>query len=110
MRRFWRQPKAARRHWSELVLGVGGGSVIDAAKFLANVIPTTDGDHWDELMAGRRPANPLPVGAVLTLPATGSESNAVAVISHKARQLKFPFANEATRPRFAILDPSTSYG
>ncbi len=99
--------EAARRHKSELVLGVGGGSVIDAAKFLANVIPVTEGDPWDELMAGRFPANPLPVGAVLTLPATGSESNAVSVMTHKGRKLKFPFANEATRPRFAILDPST---
>lgn len=99
--------EAARRHRSELVLGVGGGSVVDAAKFLANVIPIIDGEPWDELMAGRFPANPLPVGAVLTLPATGSESNAVSVITHAGRRLKYPFANEATRPRFAILDPST---
>ena len=98
---------AARRHGSQLVLGVGGGSVIDAAKFLANVIPITGGDPWDELMARRFPANPLPVGAVLTLPATGSESNAVSVMTHRGRRLKYPFANEATRPRFAILDPST---
>ena len=99
--------EAARRHGSELVLGVGGGSVIDAAKFLANVIPIEEGDAWDELMAGRFPAKPLPVGAVLTLPATGSESNAVSVMTHKGRRLKYPFANEVTRPRFAILDPST---
>lgn len=99
--------QAARRHKSELVLGVGGGSVIDAAKFLANVIPIEAGDPWDELMAGRFPAKPLPVGAVLTLPATASESNAVSVMTHRGRKLKYPFANEATRPRFAILDPST---
>ncbi len=99
--------EAARRHKSEMVLGVGGGSVVDAAKFLANVIPITGGDPWDELMAGRFPANPLPVGAVLTLPATGSESNAVSVITHKGRKLKYPFENHETRPRFAILDPST---
>jgi NADP-dependent alcohol dehydrogenase len=99
--------EAARRHKSELVLGVGGGSVIDAAKFLANVIPLSQGDPWDVLMAGHFPANPVPVGAVLTLPATGSESNAVSVMTHRGRKLKYPFANEATRPRFAILDPST---
>jgi NADP-dependent alcohol dehydrogenase len=44
---------------------------------------------------------------VLTLPATGSESNAVSVISRRARALKVPFANEAARPLFAVLDPST---
>jgi NADP-dependent alcohol dehydrogenase len=49
----------------------------------------------------------VPVGCVLTLPATGSESNAVSVISSVTRDLKIPFANEAARPVFAIMDPST---
>ncbi len=89
------------------MLGVGGGSVVDAAKFLATIIPMTEGEPWDELIAGRLPKATVPVGAVLTLPATGSESNAVSVISNRARRLKFPFANEQARPRFAILDPST---
>ena len=97
----------ARRSGVELILGAGGGSVIDAAKFLATVVPVTEGDPWDELAAGRFPARTLPVGAVLTLPATGSESNPVSVITNRARRLKIPFANEAARPRFAILDPTT---
>jgi NADP-dependent alcohol dehydrogenase len=49
----------------------------------------------------------VPNGAVLTLPATGSESNAVSVISSVERKLKYPFASEAARPVFAIMDPST---
>lgn len=89
------------------VLGVGGGSVIDAAKFLAAVIRIDDQDPWDLLVSGDRAIEPLPNGAILTLPATGSESNPVSVISRKSRGLKLPFAVEAARPAFAILDSST---
>ncbi|KQX34323.1 hypothetical protein ASD04_16940 [Devosia sp. Root436] len=97
----------ARASRSNFILGVGGGSVIDAAKFLAAIVPITCGDAWDALRTGPAPTNVLPVGAILTLPATGSESNAVSVISHAGRHLKLPFANQAARPRFAILDPAT---
>lgn len=97
----------ARASRSNFILGVGGGSVIDAAKFLAAIVPITGGDAWDALRTGPAPTNVLPVGAILTLPATGSESNAVSVISHSGRHLKLPFANQAARPRFAILDPAT---
>jgi NADP-dependent alcohol dehydrogenase len=97
----------ARASNSNFVLGVGGGSVIDAAKFLATIIPITSGDPWDILAAGQQPPSILPNGAILTLPATGSESNPVSVISSKTRHLKIPFAHEGARPRFAILDPST---
>jgi NADP-dependent alcohol dehydrogenase len=97
----------ARQAGSELVLAVGGGSVIDAGKFLASVIAADGDDPWDAFMAGRYPARILPVGGVLTLPATGSESNAVSVISSTTRGLKYPFANEAARPAFAIMDPAT---
>ncbi|MCB9993509.1 MAG: iron-containing alcohol dehydrogenase [Hyphomicrobiaceae bacterium] len=96
-----------RRNDIGLILSVGGGSVADAAKFLASAAMITGADPWDELMAGRYPEKILPVGVVLTLPATGSESNAVSVISHQGRRIKYPFANEAARPRFAILDPDT---
>ncbi|MGI6245912.1 MAG: iron-containing alcohol dehydrogenase [Pseudochelatococcus sp.] len=91
----------------DLVLGVGGGSVIDAAKFLAAMIASGEDDPWDRFVAGDFPDDTLPVGAVLTLAATGSESNAVSVISSVERDLKLPFRNERARPRFAVLDPST---
>jgi NADP-dependent alcohol dehydrogenase len=96
-----------RRAGVELVLGVGGGSVIDAAKFLATIVPLKVDDPWDHLVGGGTVEDTLPVGAVLTLPATGSESNPVSVISRAHRKLKLPFANQDARPRFAILDPST---
>lgn len=96
----------ARRENCDFVLGVGGGSVIDASKFLAAIVPLSEGDAWDRLTAGETPV-PVPNGAVLTLPATGSESNPVSVISRHERTLKVPFRNESARPVFAILDPST---
>ncbi|WP_210250263.1 iron-containing alcohol dehydrogenase [Brucella tritici] len=97
----------ARREGITFILGVGGGSVIDAAKFLASVVTIRHGDAWDALVRGDEVPAPLDIGAILTLPATGSESNAVSVISRSERGLKLPFRNEATRPRFAILDPLT---
>jgi NADP-dependent alcohol dehydrogenase len=97
----------ARQEKVGFVLGVGGGSVIDASKFLAAIIPVGSVDAWDWLVAGEALPDPLPNGAVLTLPATGSESNPVSVISRHARGLKLPFAIQKARPQFAILDPST---
>lgn len=99
--------RTARDAGSELILAVGGGSVIDAAKFLASTITTTEADPWDAFSRGRYPSRIIPVGCVLTLPATGSESNAVSVITSVERHIKYPFANEAARPVFAIMDSST---
>ncbi|WP_306222876.1 iron-containing alcohol dehydrogenase [Bosea beijingensis] len=90
----------------EFVLAVGGGSVVDAGKFLATIVSLHDVDAWDYLAAGNPARSVLPVGAILTLPATGSESNPVSVISHRSKQMKLPFANEDARPRFAVLDPN----
>jgi NADP-dependent alcohol dehydrogenase len=98
---------AVRKADCDMILAVGGGSVIDAAKFLAYAAPSAGDDPWDDLFAKRFPEKILPVGCVLTLPATGSESNAVSVISSARRGLKYPFAQEAARPVFAIMDPST---
>ena len=91
----------------DFVLGVGGGSVIDAAKFLAAMIASGEHDPWDRLASGGTGIEPLPNGAVLTLPATGSESNPTAVITHAGRRLKLPIAMQSMRPRFAIMDPTT---
>jgi NADP-dependent alcohol dehydrogenase len=97
----------ARDNKVDLVLGVGGGSVADAAKFLATMIGMPGDDPWSELVAGKLPEVTTPVGIVLTLAATGSESNPTSVISSTRYGLKLPFANQNARPRFAILDPST---
>lgn len=91
----------------DFVLGVGGGSVIDASKFLSVMIAAGEQDPWDRLVAGGKGIVPLPNGAVLTLPATGSESNPTSVISSTGRHLKIPFQFQSARPRFAIMDPTT---
>jgi len=93
------------------ILAVGGGSVIDASKFVAAGIPYAGGDLWKivtgdiELAVG----DVLPIGTVLTLPATGSEMNGVSVISRRATQEKLAFRCEAIYPVFSILDPTTTY-
>jgi NADP-dependent alcohol dehydrogenase len=95
----------------DFVLAVGGGSVIDGSKLVASAIPYREVDPWkivtgDQLL---KIGETLPLGVVLTLPATGSEMNGVAVISRRATKEKFAFRSEAIFPLFSILDPTTTY-
>lgn len=91
------------------VLPVGGGSVLDGSKFVAAAVPYA-GDPWEILTArAAHVKSALPIGAVLTLPATGSEANAFAVISRRAIKEKLAFGCPHTFPRFSILDPETTY-
>jgi len=100
-----------RQQKVDFVLAVGGGSVIDGSKLIASAIPYLDGDPWD-IASGKKviqPGEMLPLGTVLTLPATGSEMNGVAVISRRATEEKLAFWGEAIYPTFSILDPTVSY-
>ena len=98
-----------RRERVEWVLPVGGGSVLDGAKFVAAAVHFA-GEPW-EILAKRLSALPhaLPIGAVLTLPATGSEANGAAVISRRETKEKLAFISPDVYPRFSILDPETTY-
>lgn len=89
----------------DYILAVGGGSVIDASKFIA-AAALFNGEPWDILAKGATVEAAIPVGAVLTLPATGSESNSGAVISKLATKDKLPFLSAHVMPQFAVLDPS----
>ncbi|AUH51754.1 NADH-dependent alcohol dehydrogenase [Chromobacterium sp. ATCC 53434] len=90
----------------DFILAVGGGSVIDGAKYLA-AAALHGGDGW-ELVCGRQPVvAALPVGAVLTLAATGSEGNGTSVISRLSSEDKLSFRSPLLQPRFAVLDPDT---
>lgn len=89
----------------DFVLAVGGGSVIDGSKYLV-AAALYDGDGWDFLDGSQQVKKALPLGAILTLPATGSESNATAVISKLATNEKRYFASSFVYPKFAVLDPS----
>ena len=88
----------------EFIIAVGGGSVIDGSKYVA-AAAKYDGDGWDILTGEHPVTEATPIGAVLTLPATGSESNMGAVITRKATQEKLAFLNPAVQPRFAVMDP-----
>lgn len=91
----------------DFVLAVGGGSVIDGSKLIAAGIPY-EGDAW-EIVKKRdfTKGKVLPLGTVLTLPATGSEMNAGAVISNRNAKEKFAFYSR--HPKFSILDPETTF-
>ncbi|KAF7767485.1 NADP-dependent alcohol dehydrogenase [Pseudoalteromonas citrea] len=89
----------------DFILAVGGGSVIDGCKFIA-AAAVFDDDPWDILAKGAQVNDALPIGVVLTLPATGSESNSFSVISNVETQDKLPFASALVQPQFAVLDPN----
>ncbi|MGQ0285760.1 iron-containing alcohol dehydrogenase [Pasteurellaceae bacterium 22721_9_1] len=92
----------------DFILAVGGGSVLDGSKFIAAAVNYPN-DPW-ELMAKKAEIyTALPIGCVMTLPATGSEMNGIAVISRRATQDKISMASEFVKPQFAILDPTTTY-
>ncbi|WP_028535003.1 iron-containing alcohol dehydrogenase [Paludibacterium yongneupense] len=89
------------------ILGVGGGSVLDAAKFIAAaILLPTDIDPW--LIVGNRTslAAALPIACVLTLPATGSESNFTSVITRRGTKDKISFKNPLVFPRCCVMDPA----
>jgi NADP-dependent alcohol dehydrogenase len=91
----------------DFVLAVGGGSVIDGAKLIAAAARTA-AEPW-AIAKGARVTEALPLGVVLTLPATGSESNGAAAISNKETGQKLVFVSPLCFPRFAVLDPETTF-
>ena len=104
-------------HNIDFLLAVGGGSVIDGSKFVALVSSlteegSTDGTvsrekAWDALTSYcKNIDSAIDLGAVLTIPATGSEMNSGGVINYSERQAKLPFGNPLTFPKFSILDPT----
>lgn len=93
----------------DFLLAVGGGSVIDGTKFVAAAVPY-EGDPWEILETdGKKIKEALPVGTVLTLPATGSEMNRNSVVTRKSIKSKRGFHNDHVFPVFSILDPTKVY-
>ena len=92
----------------QFLLAIGGGSVIDATKFMA-AASCFKGDTWDILEKGAEIKAALPLGVVLTLPATGSEMNERAVISKAETRQKLNFMTPLIFPKFSILDPEVTY-
>ncbi|HAS8421197.1 TPA: iron-containing alcohol dehydrogenase [Vibrio vulnificus] len=88
----------------DFILAVGGGSVIDGSKYVA-ASAHYQGDGWDILVGKHQVTSATPLGAVLTLPATGSESNSGAVITKAETQDKLAFLSPYVQPKFAVMDP-----
>jgi NADP-dependent alcohol dehydrogenase len=93
------------------LLAVGGGSVLDGTKFVAAAARYPDGrDPWNILLDhGASVKDAVPLGCVMTLPATGSEGNPTAVISRRSTGEKYHFGASPCFPAFAVLDPATTF-
>jgi len=102
--------ETAKMHNVDFLLSVGGGSVLDGTKFITALMKYSGKDPWDDLMIKRIPLkDATPLGAVLTLPATGSEMNMNSVISRAKTKQKLPIIDQHLFPVFSILDPETTY-
>ncbi|ALD21307.1 iron-containing alcohol dehydrogenase [Hymenobacter sp. DG25A] len=99
----------ARTEKVDFILAVGGGSVVDGTKFIAAAVPFQGEDPWDILSKRAKVTSALPFGAVLTLPATGSEMNSGSVVTRVATKEKLAFSSPLTFPKFSILDPETCF-
>ena len=90
------------------VLAVGGGSVIDSAKAIANGA-CIEGDVWQLFETTATDHDVLPIAVVLTIPAAGSEASKNTVVSNDELGRKTGYANDRQRPRLAFMNPELTY-
>jgi len=95
-------------HNIDLILAVGGGSVLDCAKAVA-VGAKYEGDMWDFVERKAAPQGALPLGTVLTMAATGSEMNSGSVITNEVTKEKMGWGSIHAFPAFSILDPENTF-
>ncbi|MBI5646646.1 MAG: iron-containing alcohol dehydrogenase [Ignavibacteriae bacterium] len=99
---------AAKAYGADVIVAVGGGSVLDSAKAIA-AGAVVEHDVWDFFIRRATVARALPIVAVLTLAATGSEMNGGSVITHDETREKFNMGSPHTYPKVSILDPSVTF-
>jgi len=92
----------------EFILAVGGGSAIDAAKAIAAGV-VYEGDVWEIFLDESKIKSALKTGTILTLAATGSETNRNSVVTNEKTKEKLGIHHDCLRPEFAILDPSFTF-
>ena len=97
--------KRAVEFRANLILAVGGGSVIDTAKAIAHGAANPETDIWEFWKRRAVPTRSTPVGVILTIPAAGSETSDSAVLTNEQEQEKRGLNTDLNRPAFAILDP-----
>jgi alcohol dehydrogenase YqhD (iron-dependent ADH family) len=100
--------KLCRENNINFILGVGGGSVIDTAKAIAVGVPY-DGDVWDFYIGKEKVTKALPIGDILTIPATGTEASNSSVITKEEGLYKKGINSDLIRPVFSILNPELTY-
>ncbi|OIQ50142.1 NADH-dependent butanol dehydrogenase B [Pseudodesulfovibrio hydrargyri] len=98
-----------REQGCDVIVAVGGGSVMDASKVMA-AAALYDGDPWDMILHGQEevyvPTEALPVVTVPTLAATGSEANCAAVVTNEETTVKSFISNPVLYPKVAVMDPA----
>ena len=92
----------------DFILAVGGGSVIDSSKCIAYGVGF-EGNVWDIYLGKATPTTMLPVAAVLTTPAAGSEMSESSVITNEDGDVKLGYSNNLSRPKFAIMNPERTF-
>ncbi|MCF8304182.1 MAG: iron-containing alcohol dehydrogenase [Bacteroidales bacterium] len=92
----------------DLVLAVGGGSVVDSAKIISITIPS-DAKAWDFYSGKAKPEKAIPMINVLTLSATGSETNLIAVLQNHETEEKKGYGHPLMYPKEAFLDPQNTF-
>ncbi len=100
--------KAAKENNVEMILAVGGGSVLDSSKYTA-AGACADCDPWDFPTGKKTPEKSLPVGCILTIAAAGSEMSSSAVITNMELNMKRGFNSEFNRCKFAVMNPELTY-
>lgn len=102
--------KAVQENDVDLILGVGGGSVMDCCKAIS-MAAATDRDVWEEFWINRGVVDfdPVPVGVVVTVVGTGSEVNGEGVITHEEQKIKTSRHYPRCNPKFAMMDPTYTY-
>lgn len=102
--------RLAREGQVQMILGIGGGSVMDCAKAVA-LAAGCRGDAWENYWArkGIIDFDPIPTGMIPTTAGTGSECNGATVITHEKRKIKTGYDYPKCSPRFALMDPVYTY-
>lgn len=102
--------RLARNSGVQLILGIGGGSVMDCCKAVS-LAASCDGNPWENYWErkGIIDFDPIPVGVIATLAGTGSECNGAAVITNEEKKRKTGYDYPACNPRFALMDPSYTF-
>ena len=100
--------KIAKEKKPDVIIGLGGGSAMDTAKYIG-IGALYDGDPWDFPLGKAEITKCLPIITVVTIPATSSELNGTSVMNNETLKRKDGFMSPLMRPKVSILDPELTY-